>query len=696
MKKFCSNQSLKSVFICFFFLLNFLTVEIVGASPEVKQIYIDAPTALAASNVTSISFTARWNYVAGASSYKLTVYQVVGIANIILNQPIDGYDGKSVTSLSDKVEGLTPGDSYYYYVKALGSETSESSNVIEVKTLPTTPVSNEASSVTLNSFVASWSCSGATSYKLYVSVKDNSSGTWLALSDYQGKSVTSSSATITGLSANNIYKYWVVAVNSGGETEKSNEVTVTILPDPPVANEASSVTASSFAASWSSVTGATSYKLYVYRKMTSPLGLTLWYVLSDYDGVSLTGTSTSVTGLNANSSYKYMVSAVCSVGETDKSSGIIVTTVPEAPVADEASNVTTTTFDASWSEVSGATSYKFYAYGKVTVGEVESWITLTNYNGISVTDTVVTIAGLTGNKTYRYSVVAVSDAGTSEKSNSITVTTMPHVPVANDAASVTASSFRASWNVIDEATSYNLYVYTKETTLGISKWVVVSGYDGISVTDTTKLVANLFSNSDYKYYVTAVSSVGESDQSNSITLLTLPETPVSGEATGITSTSFTANWKGSKDDTSYKLFVLETSTGNFVDGYNGKSTTKTSVTVDNLSPKTEYQYYVTALIDANESEPSGIETVTTLSTVSVFEMEGQLLKLCPNPAKESVTITGISNGSIVKIYDIKGCLRKNEILTCKASINVSDLSKGIYLVTIEYNSTIQKRKLTIE
>ncbi|MGW6409927.1 chitinase [Streptomyces vinaceus] len=84
-------------------------------------------------------------------------------------------------------------------------------------------------------------------------------------------------------------------------------------PQPPAAPTgltASGATASSLNLSWSASSGATSYTL--YRGGAAP--------------VSVTGTSTTVTGLAASTSYTFQVSAVNAAGESAKSAAVSAST----------------------------------------------------------------------------------------------------------------------------------------------------------------------------------------------------------------------------------------------------------------------------------------------------------------------------------------------------------------------------------
>jgi len=124
-----------------------------------------APTALEASDVGSYSFTALWESVPDAESYRLTVTED-GNGDPMLCKEFDN----SVTSY--KIEGMAPETKYFYTVTATqsGKGISPESNIIEVTTGPATfewlePVALEPRDVTDTRFTAAWlPVEGSTEY----------------------------------------------------------------------------------------------------------------------------------------------------------------------------------------------------------------------------------------------------------------------------------------------------------------------------------------------------------------------------------------------------------------------------------------------------------------------------------------------------------------------------------------------------
>src|SRR6476661_4649978 len=92
-----------------------------------------APQALKATNVTTISFTANWSSVNGATGYRLDLS-----TNSTFVTYVPGYQNLDVGGTTSRsITGLAPNTTYYYRLRAYnGNGTSPNSNVIRVKTRP--------------------------------------------------------------------------------------------------------------------------------------------------------------------------------------------------------------------------------------------------------------------------------------------------------------------------------------------------------------------------------------------------------------------------------------------------------------------------------------------------------------------------------------------------------------------------------
>jgi phosphodiesterase/alkaline phosphatase D-like protein len=182
-------------------------------------------------------------------------------------------------------------------------------------------MASAATNVTNSGFTAHWSSvTGATSYLLDVSTSSTFSS---FVTGYQNLSVGNViSRSVSGLSAGRTYYYRVRAHTSGGTSVNSNVISVTTVPATPTASAATNVTTSGFTAHWSSVTGATSYRLDVSKSSTFSS------FVSGYQSLNVGNvTSRNVTGLTTKTTYYYRLRASDSGGTSVNSNVVHVTTL---------------------------------------------------------------------------------------------------------------------------------------------------------------------------------------------------------------------------------------------------------------------------------------------------------------------------------------------------------------------------------
>ncbi|MCD4695215.1 MAG: fibronectin type III domain-containing protein, partial [Bacteroidales bacterium] len=178
------------------------------------------PTSQPASNIDVSSFYANWNFVSGATSYRLDVNTQADFAGTAI------LDDEVVSNTFKYVIGLTGGTTYYYRVRSNNGNSSESSGIVSAVTLCNAPTATDATGVTSNEFTANWNApaGGAPDlYKLDVSEFSNFA-TYVV--GYENLTVTSTSKQVTGLNGNTQYFYRVRAVNVSGVSANSNIISL--------------------------------------------------------------------------------------------------------------------------------------------------------------------------------------------------------------------------------------------------------------------------------------------------------------------------------------------------------------------------------------------------------------------------------------------------------------------------------------
>ena len=78
------------------------------------------------------------------------------------------------------------------------------------------------------------------------------------------------------------------------------------------------------------------------------------------------------------------------------------------------------------------------------------------------------------------------------------------------------------------------------------------------------------------------------------------------------------------------------------------------------------------------------------------EITQMLWTIFPNPAKESVTIDYLPIGSNVNIFDVAGRKIYSSVSDNKqTTINITNLTNGVYIVQVTYNGTVTSKKLIV-
>ncbi|MGC1635854.1 MAG: glycoside hydrolase family 44 protein [Candidatus Acidiferrales bacterium] len=275
------------------------------------------PTGLAAT-AGNAQITLSWSADSGATGYYVKRSTITG-------GPYTQIATQSSTTYADA--GLTNGTKYFYVVAAYNSA-GASANSAEASATPTLPPPSAPTGLSAaagnTQITLTWTASaGATSYHVK---RSTTSG-----AETQISAPTANSFTDTGLTNGAKYFYVVSAVNAGGESANSSEVSATptapATPPPTPTGLQATPGNTQVALTWNATTGATSY--HVKRSTTSggPFNSTL---------ASPTGTNYTDAAVINGTAYYYVVSAVNATGESANSAQVSAT--PTAPTV----NVTIT------------------------------------------------------------------------------------------------------------------------------------------------------------------------------------------------------------------------------------------------------------------------------------------------------------------------------------------------------------------
>ena len=181
---------------------GYTTMTVAVTAMETQLPILDAPTGLASSNRSFTSFDLSWNAVSGADGYVVTL------------SPAEG--SVAVSGTSATASGLSEGTTYTANVVAIGADAIDSAPAsVQVQTLVHVPLAVPTGlavvSVSESGFTVSWDAvADAGSYSVSVlDGNDAAAGT---------VSVSGTSATVSGLSADTDYSVKVKALAPSGDT----------------------------------------------------------------------------------------------------------------------------------------------------------------------------------------------------------------------------------------------------------------------------------------------------------------------------------------------------------------------------------------------------------------------------------------------------------------------------------------------
>ncbi len=608
-----------------------------------------APT-ITASEATASSVKLTWDKVKGATSYRLyRADTATGTKSMI----------KAVTTCYATDTTVKAGGRYYYYVAAYDSTDSELGPYSAAKRV-TALGAPTISSATIgtNSIKLSWnSVAGATSYRLYRATSSTGTKTLV-------KTVTSTSATDTTAVKGTMYYYFVAAFDNNTSTlsKYSASKYAGILTAPKITSL--STTASSVTVNWSSVNGATSYRLYRANTETGTKTLIK----------AVTGTSATDTTAKSGSSYYYFVAAYSNKTSTlsaySSAKSVTVLAVPTIASIDGSSGDVVVNFNA----VNGATSYRLYR----ATSSTGSKTLIKAVTGTSVTDTTA----VDGN-TYYYFVAAynsntsnMSGYSAAKKSGTLAKPAISSVVRSSDGIAV-------KWNKVTGATSYRLYRSTTAT----GEKTLIKSLTGNIWNDTTVLTGN-----SYFYFVAAynndASVLSQYSDGKGISLLSAT-TITSAEGS---SGDVTLTYNAVKGATSYRLYRSTTPTGT---KKQIKAVTTTKVTDTTAVYGTLYYYFVapynsaTGTLGAYSAAKAAVAgTIEELETPSITSLAVN------DDCSITLTWNSVANATSYRLYRSTTPGGTKSLVANVTTLSATDTSvspdNSYYYYVVAYNSPCNK------
>ncbi len=391
--------------------------------------------------------------------------------------------------------------------------------------------------------------------------------------------LSSTSATVSGLTRHNWYNFAVTATNAVGTSNPSVASNSVMAPDVPAAPTNVSATTNqngSVTVSWTDPANNGS-TISGYGIVPSPACGSCSY--TNLSGSTLS--SATVSGLTPGGTYSFTVTATNGVGTgsaSTASNSVVAPNVPAAPTIGTAVSG------------NGSASVSWTA-PTVTNGSTITGYVVTPYlNGTTAqspqtfvsTATSQTVTGLTNGSAYTFKVAAINGVGTgaqSAASNSVTVATTPGAPTIGTATAGVGSA-TVTWTAPGSTGGQPITGYVVTPYIGSTAQAAQT----FASTATTEVVSSLTAGSSYTFKVAAINSVGTgslSSATSSVTIPTVPGTPtgVTG-STGTTTKTVNISWTApSNGGSAITGYTVSAYTGTTLIG----TATVTGVTNTNLA-----------------------------------------------------------------------------------------------------------------
>jgi len=477
---------------------------------------------------------------------------------------------------------------------------------------------------TNGSFTLSWnSVSNADKYKIYIKQTDGS---------YKLMKTTSATSFTTAVAAiGRTYSYKIKAVNSkynissafsNIESAKYDNKLSSPNMSPVVINSDCS-----FKLSWSAVSGADKYEIYL-------LGSNGKYNLMK----TTTATSFTTAVATYGREYAYKVRAIDSKNNVYSEFSNVITGVNKkkmsTPTLKSIIVNDNGTFTLSWNAVTGADKYEIYIYNNNTG--------IYQLNG-TVAKTSATTAYAPYNVKYSYKIRALDSESKvySDFSNVVSATNKVKLsaPTMKDVVVNSNGSFKLSWNSVAGADKYELYIEQADGSYKLMK----------TTTATSFTTAFATYGKQYSYKAKAINSKNKvySDFSNvvSATNKVKLSSPIMKDVVVNSNGSFKLSWNSVAGADKYELYIRQ------ADGSYKlmKTTTATSFTTAFATYGKQYSYKAKAVDSKNKvySDFSNVVSATNNKRLSTPSN----VKLTVNSAPSfTISWNAVSGANQYEVY----------------------------------------------
>jgi len=411
----------------------------------------------------------------------------------------------------------------------------------------------------------------------------------------------------------------------------------TIKPLSPTGITTTNLTYNSVTLTWTPSTNATSYNIY------------------SLDGNLLTNVLTpsyEISNLTENTPYGYSITALNEGGESLATPCSFLTLpipVPDIPTNIQITSNISNSVTITWNTDEKSESYNIYNSD--------------NSLFVNIPTSTYTFATLSENTSYQFTITGINPLLESEKSEPITILTIPANPIINT-DNITNNSAQLMWiNIIGLV--YKLY----DNSDVIIDSNIVSPYDIISLEKGT----------NYTYKIGVSNASGESEKTI-ISFITIPTEVTDLISSNITTNSATISWTGVVGASGYNIYDVNNDIiTNIIE---------TSYNLSDLISGSENIFKVSAMNVSGESSKTEVIFITDMS--EVVELSAL------NITSESITLLWNNNPYAIgyNIYDVNDNLIGQTIYNEFEIIELNEGTNYTFKVTA-YTDIKESNKISI-
>ena len=525
--------------------------------------------------------------------------------------------GSSAVEVTAALSGLAANTTYHFRISATNAGGTSKGSDETFKTLPNAPtvVTKAATSIKQTTATATATVnpnSGEVSeckFEYGTSISYGQVASCASLPG-SGSSPVEVTAALSGLTANTTYHFRISATNAAGVSKGADETLLTLPNAPTVVTKA----ASPIGQSTATLTGTVNPNGGEVTKCEFEYGTTVSYGSTapcspaPGSGTSAVAVSAAITGLSANTTYHFRISAT-NAGGTSKGSDETLKTTANAPtvVTKAASPIaqTTATLNATVNPNGAEVTKCEFEYGTtISYGSIANCSALPG-SGSSAVAVSAAVTGLAADTTYHFRISA-SNAGATSKGSDETFTTLPSAPtvaICPAFANRTEAALCAKVNPNGGEVSECKFEYGPTNSYGSSVPCEPKPGSGTNPIEVEGEISGLTVNTTYHYRIVATNPGGTTKGTDE-TFKTLPNPPtvVTGSASPFAQTTATLNGTVNPNGAEVTECKLEWGTTNSYGSTqpcspapgSGTSPVAVSAAITGLAPNTTYRFRVVA------------------------------------------------------------------------------------------------------